>query len=897
MLMNVNLRKIESFQEELKYELNTFLKDQKSAYPDDELLKIDLHCHDHNSDVPDELLGRILNVPETWLKTEKLLETLKRNKVDAFTITNHNNARSCFELKRNGVDVLTGAEFSCFVPDFEVGIHVLAYGFDEEQEKILNKLRNNVYNFQRFALSNDIPTIWAHPLYHYKTNGIPPMDFFNKMGLIFERFEVLNGQRDTWQNLLAKFWIDALTPEKIDTYSDKYDINPRLYCRNPYKKSFSGGSDSHMGIFTGQTGTYLHVPDLQKKLFLNKPSELALSALKLGNMIPYGNHQNYEKLTIAFLEYFCQIALYKKDPGLMRILLHKGTAYDKMIALIISNAFTELQQHKVTMRFVELFHNCFNGIVPSKSKRIFTPKVYKPVFDDARQLASNIDQLPGDMAKLMNDNINSISNKLNTILYGRLIQKVNNISPIETSDLNLNEIIEKLEIPSDFRALFNKKENSENRMTQPNIGAFLDGLSFPFLASSIILAANFTSTKVMYNNRELLNSFSKNINKLNHPERLLWLTDTFDDKNGVSMFLQDVHKEIKRRNLPIDLLVCSSKIKSDDHLIVVPPMAEFKIPYYENQVIRIPNFIEIHNLFLENEYDRIICSTEGIMGLVSLYLKTAYSVKAYFYMHTDWLMFARKVLNLDTHNLNRVRRFLRAYYNAFDGLFVLNSDHRKWLTSNEMGFKEENVFQTAHWVDKKFKPLTPAKKEVFGLKENNRVLLFAGRISHEKGVMDVVKVYKELRSEISDLKLVFAGTGPAEKDLKKEIPDALFMGWVDHNNLPLIYSSADLLILPSKFDTFSCVVLEAMSCGLPVVAYRSKGPKDIIQHLKNGYLASNKNEMIYRITEFFNNEKIQKSFKEKAIERAQFYHPDKILESFLHNIELISEYHYEKIEA
>ena len=91
-------RKI-SLQQELSNDLKQYLKIEKSKFPENEILKIDLHCHDFNSNVPDELMGRILNVPETWLPTENLIKTLKKNKTDVITITNHNNARSCFVLQ------------------------------------------------------------------------------------------------------------------------------------------------------------------------------------------------------------------------------------------------------------------------------------------------------------------------------------------------------------------------------------------------------------------------------------------------------------------------------------------------------------------------------------------------------------------------------------------------------------------------------------------------------------------------------------------------------------------------------------------------------------------------------------------------------------------------------
>jgi predicted metal-dependent phosphoesterase TrpH len=170
-----------AFHKEIVRELDEFLTEQKNRFPQKEILTMDLHVHDHNSNVPDEILGRILRVPETYLPTDDLLGTLKQHGCDALTITNHNNARSCYELQDRGLDVLTAAEFSCMVPDYHVGIHVLTYGFSPEQEKDLDRLRRDIYRFQEYTHENDIPTIWAHPLYHYQKKGLPPMEFFEKL--------------------------------------------------------------------------------------------------------------------------------------------------------------------------------------------------------------------------------------------------------------------------------------------------------------------------------------------------------------------------------------------------------------------------------------------------------------------------------------------------------------------------------------------------------------------------------------------------------------------------------------------------------------------------------------------------------------------------------------------
>ncbi|HID15727.1 MAG TPA: glycosyl transferase family 1, partial [Candidatus Atribacteria bacterium] len=248
------------------------------------------------------------------------------------------------------------------------------------------------------------------------------------MMLVFNRFEVLNGQRDTWQNMLVKNWIEQITPKEIDKYALDFKVDLNLYSNNPYKKSMSGGSDSHMGPFAGQTGTYLHIPNLQERLKKEKASDLALEAILKGDMAPYGTHQNSEKLSVAFIEYFMQLALYYKDAGLIRTIMHKGDSKTKVLALLISNALMELNRHKVTMKFVKVFHNNFAGKTSPKFKRFAVPKEYKKIFDKAN-LIPNIRKKQGEeMINGFSEVVDSILKEFNNIFFSRLNAKLNNIS-------------------------------------------------------------------------------------------------------------------------------------------------------------------------------------------------------------------------------------------------------------------------------------------------------------------------------------------------------------------------------------------------------------------------------------------------------------------------------------
>jgi glycosyltransferase involved in cell wall biosynthesis len=872
----------------IKESLEQFVSEQSQTYPSEECLIIDLHCHDKNSSEPDELLGRMLGVPETWIETDDVVATLHAHGCDTITITNHNNARSCFDLKNRGHDVLVGAEYSVMVPSFNIGIHVLAYGFDEKDDERLNRLRSDIFKFLDYTHSHNIPTICAHPLYHYKSSGLPPMEFFDLLALVFERFEVLNGQRDTWQNMLVKSWIDSYTPEKLDAIADKTGIPVNRYCRNPYRKTYAGGSDSHMGIFTGLTGTRLHVPNLAERLKKESRSSLALEAIKDGRMAPFGSHNDSEKMTIALIDYFCQIAMNMEDPGLLRILLHKGTSRDKILSLLISNVFGELKRHKTTMSFLKVFHNSFKGKAPSIKEKIFVKKEYRAVVDEVVKMANVRKKNPKEASRQFADSLHAIFSSLNELAASRAWSRMSDLAKNgKMENLKATDLLEKIEVPSRLRSLFAGKGNGgEFPMSTFSLAELFDDLSFPMLGSAIILAASFAGARVMYNARPLVREMSKRLGVFVHKPRILWMTDTFEDTNGVAMVLKSIHKEIKLKGLPIDIIVCSNTVEPDDNLIVLKPVAEINPPFYKNQPIRIPNMMDIHKIFHEGEYDRIICSTEGFMGLAALYIKQAYSVPAHFYVHTDWMMFSRKVLKLDHHARSRVRRLLRAFYRQFDSLFVLNNDQRAWLHSSAMGFSAEKVFLTAHWVEREFYPRNPDKQKYFGVDETTPVLLFVGRVSDEKGVMELPVIYDAVKKKIPGVRIVVAGKGPSEEKLKELLPDGIFLGWVPHDELPNLYSSADMFVLPSQFDTFGCVVLEALACGLPAVCYATKGPKEIIDHGQSGFLCVNNGEMISSIVSYLSKPNEKTKMRRAALIRSQSFTPEGIMTDLMKNIGL-----------
>jgi glycosyltransferase involved in cell wall biosynthesis len=111
------------------------------------------------------------------------------------------------------------------------------------------------------------------------------------------------------------------------------------------------------------------------------------------------------------------------------------------------------------------------------------------------------------------------------------------------------------------------------------------------------------------------------------------------------------------------------------------------------------------------------------------------------------------------------------------------------------------------------------------------IFLTVGRVAVEKNIEAFLSL------ELPGTKVV-VGDGPMRTELMQRFPDAVFLGERHRDELAAIYSAADVFVFPSRTDTFGLVLLEALSCGVPVAAYPVPGPLDVIGNAPVGVLDS-----------------------------------------------------------
>jgi D-inositol-3-phosphate glycosyltransferase len=143
-------------------------------------------------------------------------------------------------------------------------------------------------------------------------------------------------------------------------------------------------------------------------------------------------------------------------------------------------------------------------------------------------------------------------------------------------------------------------------------------------------------------------------------------------------------------------------------------------------------------------------------------------------------------------------------------------------------------------------------KQFIGLKPENRMVLFVGRIEPLKGVDTLIQAMSclDLQDLHRPVHLAIIGGEPnvLPEDMSEEMSRlqklcdelclgglVIFLGKRDQDTLPYYYSAAEVLVMPSLYESFGMVALEAMACGIPVIASEVGGLGYLVQDGVTGY--------------------------------------------------------------
>ena len=183
-----------------------------------------------------------------------------------------------------------------------------------------------------------------------------------------------------------------------------------------------------------------------------------------------------------------------------------------------------------------------------------------------------------------------------------------------------------------------------------------------------------------------------------------------------------------------------------------------------------------------------------------------------------------------------VRAILRRFYHRCEVVMAPAESTAAILRAQRMN---RDIAIWARGIDREqFNPerRDMAWRRASGMADDELVIAFLGRIVMEKGLDVFADAIHALAERDVRHRVLVIGEGPARPWFEQQLPDAIFTGQLTGNDLARALASADLLLNPSITEAFGNVTLEAMACGLPVVAALSTGTNNLVRDGVTGTL-------------------------------------------------------------
>ncbi|MFC1614273.1 glycosyltransferase [Gemmatimonadota bacterium] len=243
-------------------------------------------------------------------------------------------------------------------------------------------------------------------------------------------------------------------------------------------------------------------------------------------------------------------------------------------------------------------------------------------------------------------------------------------------------------------------------------------------------------------------------------------------------------------------------------------------------------------------YDLIHCHTVYDLGLAGLKLKEKSGlplVVTIYGTDLNWL-FEEGGRSASSEIAKATKKILK----GADAVIAVSRDLGKKV--NKLGVEEKRIHWVPNGIDKElFFPGDKIRERIgLGLNENDKIILYVGNLIETKGLGDLIKALEIIQTgddPLPKFKLLLVGPGTGyKKTMEQMISECgleervVFLGPRPHEDIPALMRAADVFCLPSWREGWPCSVVEAMACGVPVVATEVGGIPELVNDKEAGIL-------------------------------------------------------------
>ena len=298
-----------------------------------------------------------------------------------------------------------------------------------------------------------------------------------------------------------------------------------------------------------------------------------------------------------------------------------------------------------------------------------------------------------------------------------------------------------------------------------------------------------------------------------------------------------------------------------------------------DQYVGIPAMHPLIHFLRDAGVELIHCHTEFGIGKAGLRAAHILKIPAICTTHTMWTDFYKYYLtfgNLISPKI--INGIMKKYYGKFDSLIGVSTKARNYFKQPGMlpqmpsiiipNAIDKEKFQKQHISEEQKKAL----RQSYGIKPDETMLLFVGRIGEEKRVFELLQVCQNVIKKNSRIKMIFVGNGPAFEEIKTKAQEqisektVIFPGFIEWTKVSEYYESADIFVTASLSEMHSMTILEAQLSGLPIVVRRDESYLDSVFNDENGYLTDSEEEMEKRILELADDREKRLAFGKRSLE-------------------------------
>ena len=780
--------------------------------------KADLHVHSKASNRPPEWILRQFGAPESFTEPREVYRLCRERGMDFVTLSDHDTIAGALEIAHLPGTFLS-EEITVEFPEDGCEIHCLAIGITEAQHRDIQALRRNVYELRDYLVAQDVVHSVAHPL--YRVNDMLTLDQLEKLLVLFNRFEALNGIHDRRANDLVQLIFGSLTRGVIEELAERHRLQP--VGPTPWIKTFTGGSDDHGGHYVATTWTET-TPAAGGAGTAAGAGGVAgfLAALRAGQHRPGGQTGSSLRLARSLLSLTHQYYRRQFPLGL-------GSRRDP---------FGELLRHLAVgdggasaSRSGGRRGRGIGSAAVGAPAAASTEPADRAAFDTANRASQEIaDALLRDLVRHAR--------------HGRLAESLGaaaaQLAPLAITLAPYLVALQAQHKDADLLEMAARRFLGERQHAGTEPGPAAGG-------------------------------------------KKAWFTDTLTDVNGVAKTVRTLAGLARRRGRCLVAITCGeSNPPPDLEVRDFRPVAQFPIPGYESQTLALPPLLEVLDHCERERYSEILISTPGPLGLVGLAAGRLLGIPVTGIYHTDFPMYVRHLSGSATLE-ELTWTYMRWFFGGMERVFVASRCYLDLLA--EHGLDRAKMALLPRGVDADFFHPGKGDGRFyrrFGIDGAAFKFLYVGRVSLEKNLDALMTSFQGFLDSGRQAQLVVVGDGPYLKELARRYrrPEILFTGFLHGEDLARAYAGADVFVFPSTTDTFGNVVLEAQAAGLPAIVSDRGGPQEIVLPGRSGLVADAEDPAAFgaAMARLFDDPALLAAMSAHAVDNARRHSWERLLE-------------------